>query len=271
MKKLLFQSDDYGLTDSVADGIIKGIELGIIRNTGLFVNMPSSSRSAEKIKNRKDVCVGIDINLVAGNPVTDPKQIPSLVDEKGHFISSSRRMKEGKILGVQGFEIIFENDPYDYEETLLETENQVKRFIELMGRKPAYFHGHSIGTPNTAKAAREVAKKYGILMTTDVMKCDAVYSIPCDWTPKPFPIEKQMATDVEANFLKSLENSLDHEIGYFICHCGFVEEDLFRETSYTLIRNKDLYAACSPKVRQFLDEHEIELITYEDLKEIVIC
>ena len=26
MRKLLFQSDDYGLTDSVADGLLKGID-----------------------------------------------------------------------------------------------------------------------------------------------------------------------------------------------------------------------------------------------------
>lgn len=53
MRKLLFQSDDYGLTDSVADGILKGIDQGIIRNTGLFVNMPSSARAAAKIRDRQ--------------------------------------------------------------------------------------------------------------------------------------------------------------------------------------------------------------------------
>lgn len=54
MRKLLFQSDDYGLTDSVADGILKGIDQGIIRNTGLFVNMPSSARAAAKIRDRQE-------------------------------------------------------------------------------------------------------------------------------------------------------------------------------------------------------------------------
>ena len=33
MEKLLFQSDDYGISDAVSDGIIKGIKEGIIRNT----------------------------------------------------------------------------------------------------------------------------------------------------------------------------------------------------------------------------------------------
>ena len=88
MKKLLFQSDDYGLTDAVADGILKGIHQGIIRNTGLFVNMPSSARAAEKIRDCAEVCVGIDINLVAGKPISDPAEVPSLVNSDGHFVPS---------------------------------------------------------------------------------------------------------------------------------------------------------------------------------------
>ena len=267
MRKLLFQSDDYGLTDSVADGILKGIDQGIIRNTGLFVNMPSSARAAAKIRDRQGVCVGIDINLVAGRPVSDPAEVPSLVNPDGHFVPSVQRMREGKITGRQGMCLCFEEDPYDYEQTLLETENQVKRFIELMGRKPEYFHGHSMATPNTRKAARVIAEKYDILMTTDVMSGGQVSMIPCTWTPKPFPIEDQLKTDVEQEFLKSLEASLSHEIGYFICHCGFVEEDLMKETTYTMIRVKDLAMATSPRVRAFLQEHQIELITYRDLKE----
>ena len=66
MKKLIFQSDDYGISDAVTDGILKGIERGIICQTGLFVNMPSSERAARLIKDKRNVAVGIDINLVAG-------------------------------------------------------------------------------------------------------------------------------------------------------------------------------------------------------------
>lgn len=271
MKKLLFQSDDYGLTDAVADGILKGIYQGIIRNTGLFVNMPSSARAAEKIRDCAEVCVGIDINLVAGKPISDPAEVPSLVNSDGHFVPSVQRMREGKVIGRQGMCLCFEQDPYNYEEVLLETENQVKRFIELMGRKPEYFHGHSMATPNTQKAARVIAEKYNILMTLDVMNSNAVSMIPCTWTPKPFPIEDQLKTDVEQHFLQALQASLQHEIGYFICHCGFVEEDLMKETTYTMIRMKDLAMATSLKVKAFLKEHQIELITYRDLKEECSC
>ena len=175
-------------------------------------------------------------------------------------------MKNGKILGVNGLEIIFEEDPYVYEETLLETENQVKRFMELMGRKPDYFHPHSLMTNNTERCAIEIAKKYGILRSVDVMKSANIYSIPCDWTPKPFPLADQMNTDVENNFLKALSLSLDHKIGYFICHCGHVDADLLSETTYTLIRTKDLACALSDNVKKFLSDNNIELVTYSDIK-----
>ena len=44
--KLLTQSDDYGFTRGVTCGILDAIENGVVRNTGLFVNMPESEHAA---------------------------------------------------------------------------------------------------------------------------------------------------------------------------------------------------------------------------------
>ena len=46
--KLLTQSDDYGFTRGVACGILDAIEDGVVRNAGLFVNMPESERAASQ-------------------------------------------------------------------------------------------------------------------------------------------------------------------------------------------------------------------------------
>lgn len=266
MAKLLLQADDYGLTHSTADGILKGIREGVIKNTGLFANMPSSSYAASQIKHYPNTCFGQDINLVAGRPISNPSDIPSLVDKEGRFITSHARLKSNKIIVGNGVEMMFETDPYPYEETYFEVENQVKRFIELVGKKPTYLHGHSLITPNIMKAIREVAKKYDIVVSFDLMEEKKIFSLPCTWTPKPFPIEEQLKVDVEAELLKVLPQVLKHEISAFICHAGFVEEDLFRETSYTIIRQKDLFAMCSPRIKEFIEANNIELITYDDLK-----
>ncbi|SJZ35855.1 ChbG/HpnK family deacetylase [Anaerorhabdus furcosa] len=270
--KLLFQSDDYGFTDAVTDGIIKGIQEGIIRNTGLFVNMPSSQRAANLIKNIEGISVGIDINLVAGYPITKDKiKITSLIREDGHFIPSTVQMKKMRKEGNQhSIEQMFDVDPYDYEEVLLETENQVLRFIELMGRKPDYIHPHSLVTKNSIQALMEIAKKYELVFSGKAMRNDKIHMIPCDWTPKPFPISEQVNTQVEDKLLTALENSLEHEIAYFICHCGYVDSALLYESTYSIIRCKDLEAATSSKIKEFIKENKIELINYNDIKEIII-
>lgn len=265
--KLLFQSDDYGFTDAITDGILKGIEKGIIRNTGLFVNMPSSARAAQLIKDKKGISVGIDINLVAGFPLSDPKSVPSLIDENGHFISSVEQMKQKKNPTKGSIMVNFEEDPYPYEEVYIETENQVLKFIELMGRKPDYLHPHSLVTENSEKAAKAIALKYGIVKSFDLLSNSKLYKVPCYWTPKPFSLEAQYETDVEANLLKVLPEALVHGHAVFICHCGYVDNDLLNESTYTMIRTKDLAAATSIKIMEFINKNKIELITYKQLME----
>lgn len=266
MKLLLVQSDDYGITRAVSDGILRGIQEGIIRNTGLFVNMTASKDAADRIKD-VDVCLGIDINYVAGKPVTDPKKIPRLVNENGCFFTSKEILKKNVLIGMDGIIYQFEKDPYPYEEILLETENQVKRFYELTGKLPEYLHPHSICTPNTERAAEEVADKYHIFHSTKMMNDSAYKCLPgAIALTKGASLEEQLRQDVEQEFLTiSLPELKEGETGYYIFHCGYVDADLMEATSLNLKRMLDLKAALSERVKTYIKKNEIELITYRDL------
>lgn len=264
--KLLFQSDDYGLTDGITCGILKGMREGVIRNTGLFVNMESSAYAAAQIKNYPECCFGQDINLVAGKSVTNPKLIPDLVDGNGYFIKSTEMRKRSNVIKTDGIISKFEEDPYPYDQTILEVENQVKRFIEMVGKKPGYLHGHSLITRNVIQAMEEVSKKYDIVLTNQVWESFNMHFIKNDWNPKPFSLQAQIDTDVENNMLKVLPEILNYDIALAICHAGFVDEDIFKHSTYTMIRAKDLYMATSDKIKAFIKENNIELITYQDLK-----
>ncbi len=262
--KLLFQSDDYGITDAVTCGILKGIREGVIRNTGLFANMPSTEYAAAQIKDYPQACFGIDINLVAGKPVSDPQVVPGLVDENGDFISSKRRLSENETKqGPMGQEFI--NDPYNFEETCIEIEAQIQRFIDLVGHAPEYLHGHSLITPNIYKAMKMMSEKYDIPISFEMMQKAKLHSVPSQYA-KPFSLEQQYNYDSETNLLKNLEDALDKDKCCYICHAGFVDEDLYDFSSYTVVRQKDLKAATSEKVKQLIKDHHIELITYRDLK-----
>ncbi len=267
MKKLLVQSDDYGMTYGVTDGTIRAIKDGIIKNTGLFVNMKSSEYAAKRIQ-EVDVCLGIDINLAAGRPVSDPALIPHLLDADKKFKSSRQILKENKLISTEKYLYHIENDPYHYEEVLIETENQVKRFIELTGKKPEYINSHSVITPNTEKAALEIAKKYGISKRSSDLYFNKDYKDLAyfgDYEPKSD--KEQMELDIKQMLLGYILPSIqENETAFLICHCGYIDKDLYEETSLTTQRISDVACAVDEDIARYIKENQIQLITYRDLE-----
>jgi predicted glycoside hydrolase/deacetylase ChbG (UPF0249 family) len=264
--KLLFQADDYGITEGVACGILKGIREGMVRNSGLFVNMPSSEFAASQIENYPECCFGIDINFVAGRPVSPLEQVPSLVKPSGEFYKSGEIVAKSNVSLMKLETEEMENDPYPLNEIMIEADNQIKRFIELTGKKPGYIQGHSLMTPNINKTLAAMAEKYEIPYTMDFLKEHDFHWVTITWYLRPFPVEKQLEMDVEARLMDVISEVLEYENSFLVSHVGFVDEDLFRCSNYTLIRAKDLFMACSPRLREFIEKNNVELVTYNDFK-----
>ena len=122
--KLLVQGDDFGFTRAVTDGIVDSIDFGILRNTGLFANMPSAEYAVSFMKDRPHVCFGIDFNIVSGPSCADPKLIPHLVDEEGNFIRSSVRVKDEHYKTEEG-----RREMFPAEECWIEIKAQYNRFV----------------------------------------------------------------------------------------------------------------------------------------------
>jgi len=160
--KIIVQSDDLGITEAVSCGIEKGIRDGVVTCTGLFSNMPAAEFALRLVKPYSHVCLGQDINLVAGRPCADPGQIPSLVQEDGSFKTSGMHRAIDAEDGSQ--------DHVVYEECVTETEAQIRRFMELAGKKPEYLHGHSYSTPATWRAMAVMGEKYGIPLVRDMIE-----------------------------------------------------------------------------------------------------
>ena len=267
MKKLLIQSDDYGFTYGITDGAIHAIKNGVVRNTGIFINMPCAEYAVERIKEVPECCFGIDICLLAGRPVTDPKLIPHLVNEDGFFKSSRQLLKENMVVSIDQYLYNFENDPFVYEETLLETENQVKKFIEMVGRVPEYINGHSIITKNSEAAAMEVKEKYGIAgRSSDLYFGSQYVDLGYFGEYKPSSIEEQIDMNYADYVLNvALPSLKDGDVAFYAGHCGFIDKDLFKLTSLTVQRMNDTAMACDPRIKKYIEENDIQLITYRDL------
>lgn len=258
--KLLLQADDYGISPAVALGIIHGIRHGLIRNTGLFSNMPWAAQCVEWIRPLlSDIAFGLDLNLTTGAPLSPPESIPSLVREDGGFHSSG---ESRKLDAEQG------SDHADPRDVLRECEAQLQAFVDLVGRQPDYIHPHAYTTPRILDVQRTLCRQYGIPFSSDVWKNlagfdVANYRIP--WYQKPATLENQAASSLRNYILEHGEELLTREVGILAGHMGYLDRELLELSSYTLYRPNDLAGVTDPEVLAWVRDNSVRLITYRDL------
>lgn len=262
--KLLTQADDFGFTRAVTYGIIDSIDLGIVRNTGLFANMPSAPFAVSFMKDRPHVCFGIDFNYVSGPCCADPKLIPHLVDENGNLIRSSLRVRDPRFQSEEGR---YEMLPLD--EMYIELKAQYDRFVELTGQKPGYLHVHSLPVEPYIETIRRISKETGVIFSQDAID---QYDIAM-WLKdhqgsmaKVANMSAMMQYDPWVDINRNKEFMLSHEYAMLGGHAGYVDADLMKLSSLSLERFKDAEMLMSDEIKQWIKENDIELITYSDLK-----
>ena len=250
MKRILIKADDYGFTEAVSLGILLAHKNGIVKNTGMMVNMPAALEASKWIKEFPDLCLGLHANLTTGVPCSDTIEIPSLVGEDGLFISSKIRRAQF----VDGF------DPFVYNDVKKECESQVLRFIELNGGLPEYMEAHAISSPTIQKAIADVSNIFGI----DILP----HHEPSPWVVPQFKSDHYefFKTGLPySEYFKSYLDLTSHLI-LFIVHPGFVDQELIRNSSLTLDRLKDYELVMDQDVRKVLDDSGFEVISFRDLK-----
>lgn len=256
--KLLVQSDDYGITPAVAHGIIYGIENGIVKNTGLFSNMPWAKECVELIKPYlNDIAFGIDLNASTGSSLLPHEKIPSLTHKNGSFLTS----KENRALDTE------ENnhDHVIYEEVYAEFDAQIQKFVELVGKLPDYIHGHAYGTKTTFQSSMALAKKYDRIYTSQISSIPNMKCAGMGWYQYGASPEGQLNQDLIHFITSDHDHLLEHEYGYLITHCGWADKQLFDLSSFNLCRVKDLEALCSEEVKVWIQDNNVQLITFKDL------
>ncbi len=259
--KLLVQSDDYGITRAVSLGCIHGIKNGGVRNTGMFANMPWIEECVEWIKPYLgQIAFGIDLNASTGPSILGHDKVPVLTHEDGTFLGSS----ENRALDTDengGDHLAAHADELE-----AEFRAQIERYIELVGKKPDYIHNHAYGTATTDRITRKLAREYGVLCSVALMDRPEVCQPGMGWYVFDGP-EAQLTEDPIGYLTQDKGGMLASscEYGYIISHCGYADADLFKLTSFSTCRVKDLECMTSPEMRAWVEANGIELASYRDL------
>lgn len=229
--KLVINADDFGYTKGVTYGIIEGNKKGIIRSTTVLAN---SDHMLEMVALTKDLDLGIGVhlNLTLGKPLTVNK---TLTAEDGNF--------------YKGRNTIWTMNP-SYDEIYLEWKAQIERYIEVFGHKPTHLDSHHSVHDATKEAyavSSRLAKEYGLQMR----RYGSFKYVPGFYG--------EYAT--AENLIKIMDENADEDIEIMV-HPAYCDLDLYRDSSYSLNRVKELNALCDPKVISYINEHHVELVHY---------
>lgn len=88
---LIVNADDYGLTDAVSTGILRGHRRGVVTSTSVLAVAPGFVTSGKWLADEPDLGVGVHLAAVGEDPpLLTAREVPTLVDRRGHLAPSWR-------------------------------------------------------------------------------------------------------------------------------------------------------------------------------------
>lgn len=248
MIRILLRADDLGYSEGVNCGLAWGCDNGLPMSVGLMMNLPAVRHGYELIAD-KGHCLGMHTTISAGRPISNPTDVPSLVDKRGLFFSSDhyRRALE---------------DPAALADVEREAEAQYQAFIALTGREPDYVDVHAVNSANFVAGARNVATRHGkpfshLVLDGTTMRVGSTDALL-------YSSQGDIAALLQA--VAEADAAHDTPVAHILMfHPGYVDAQLVRSSSLTFPRTIDAEVLRGPELRVLTSLADIELITYRDL------
>lgn len=151
-KRIIANADDFGRHKRINEAVEKAVETGILRSATVMPTGAAFEDAIEVAKRHPELGLGVHLTMVNAKPLLDPKEIPSLVTEKGEFVDNYmlfiKNFFQGKI---------------NLEELKKELSAQLNK-VAATGVKLTHIdsHQHMHTLPSVIDIALSLAKEKGI-------------------------------------------------------------------------------------------------------------
>ena len=291
-KRLIINADDFGFNREITDGIIESHVNGVVTSTTLMINMADAEYAVQKAHELPNLSVGLHVNLTAGYPVSDPSEIPSLVQENGMFHDHGTFLSRAN------------RCQFNSADLELEMRRQFQK-IHDMGLTPTHAdsHHHAASCVQPFFIKLRLLKEFGVrkLRThrgwyrTDQLLPNRLAAwgttLKTNLRRAPFRMfyelqhqfsylkgiqtpserygfgkvvsnrEMDFEMDCVPSFLKAMPDGTNE----LCCHPGYLSEDPLDEPEFRVVRPKELEFFTNPAFRDAIEEAGVELINYRQL------
>lgn len=250
--KLIVNADDFAMTISVSNGIIKSMKEGIVTDTTAMVNMPAFEESMSLALASGINEMGIHLNITCGKPLLPANEVKSIVDNNGLFYRGAKKIPQN----------------FDINEIEKELRAQINKFIST-GVKLNHMDGHHhffVHNDAIYNLVLSLAKEYKVpLRFVDASFKEKTNSEGVKTKDHCHLEFFAMEANLE-NLIELLEKYKDKPASLEImCHPAIVDEELIKATSYAENRGNELEILTSDRIKNYIKKSNIELINYSGI------
>ncbi|WP_303973734.1 carbohydrate deacetylase [Streptococcus merionis] len=258
--KLIINADDYGCTVPVSLGILEGMKYGLITSTSAIVPCPYFNEMAIYAQEHGLKRMGLHSMLTMVRPTLTPSKVPTLVDENGDFFDRKGFMEK----------------EVNINEARAELENQIRLFLET-GLELDHIdthHGFLMKNDEFFYMFLDLAEKYNVPLRNEISRMESAKALPYQNEIRSRGIKVvdrvyfnhgtpyHTVPDI-INFLE--EAAIRYPVIEIGCHPGHSDAYLRSISVLNDDREKELEVMTSPELRQYISEHDIQLINYDQL------
>lgn len=247
MKRLLIvNADDCNLTAGVTRAILDCHDEGIVSSTTFLVNLPVEPATVLALRRRRNLGVGLHLNVTLGSPVSRRFRRGSLTDASGVFRRWNRLRKLPSAADVTS-----------------EYAAQIERFRKLFGRLPTHLDTHHQLHDRFffLKILCHAARRFRLPVRTSRLSRHAAARPLFRGLRSPESLIGDLRAENywRCSSLKKALASVEAGTHELMCHPGYVDEDLVRLSSFTKGREVEAHVLCRKELKPILRSRGIRL------------
>jgi len=163
-KKVIVNADDFGLDDHTVAWTIKGFECGALTSATIMAGMPATDTVIEYAKGHPQFSFGVHFYLVDEKPMSNPEEIPSMIDPATGKLWRTRKFILRNFAGL----IKVDDLKREMRAQYLAIKNSGVSISHVDG------HGHNHRLPQSIKALAELKDELGLTM---VRRCQDLAAV----------------------------------------------------------------------------------------------
>ena len=273
-KLLIIHADDAGLSHSENRATIQSLQKSFVNSYSIMVPCPWFYEMGVFARKNPQFDYGIHLTLTCEwenyrfGPILPIFEVPSLVDENGHFYKTRNQLRDNASL----------------EDVKKELIAQIEKALEF-GLEPSHIDSHmySVGShPAFFEIYKELGRNYNLPVLVNKQLMQIVGLDPLINIQEPdFEIDKTYVAEFKyyetgklKDFYKSILENLSYGVNLILIHPAFDDDEMKGVTINhpnfgSEWRQVDLEFFSNPANKYMIEKNNIELISWKDIKGIM--